>query len=333
LGEDSRTPGRLTFGKEEEGLMKGKVASLAISALLSVAIGVAQTAVTTTNGGIAGAVPVFTGTTNVERSVITQSNGNVGIGTTTPGAMLSLGSSTPTIPKLLIFDANNGWNMGLGTNLGAFGTSAGVLSIVMPEGFASQDGSSRLNIVAPTSAWPYASYATLMTVINSGNVGIGTTTPTTKLEVNGPVTLTPGSNGSITFPDGTVQTTAYPASSSGGSAPIQVDQNEVVINGGVSSNGSGIKHVRTDAACTTGSNIGNNCQIQVYWPGTLFSDTNYTVTCTPKRVSFSGGYSVGYDLTIPDANKQTGFTTVTISNLSQSTAVTVTGLNCIAIHD
>lgn len=52
------------------------------AALLSVVATatVAQTTVTTTNGGTVSTVPVFTSNKNVENSVITQSNGNVGIG-------------------------------------------------------------------------------------------------------------------------------------------------------------------------------------------------------------------------------------------------------------
>ena len=45
--------------------------------------------------------------------------------------------------------------------------------------------------------------------INGGSVGIGTTSPGAKLEVNGSVKLTSGSGASITFADGTVQSTAY----------------------------------------------------------------------------------------------------------------------------
>lgn len=48
----------------------------------------------------------------------------------------------------------------------------------------------------------------LMFLSGSGNLGVGTTSPGAKLEVNGSLKLTSGSGGSITFADGTVQTTA-----------------------------------------------------------------------------------------------------------------------------
>jgi hypothetical protein len=50
----------------------------------------------------------------------------------------------------------------------------------------------------------------------SGNVGIGTTNPGTKLEVDGNIALTAGSGASITYADGTVQSTAWNGVLTGG---------------------------------------------------------------------------------------------------------------------
>jgi hypothetical protein len=57
---------------------------------------------------------------------------------------------------------------------------------------------------------------TPMTLTNTGNLGIGTTAPTASLEVNGNIKLTSGSGASITFPDGTVQSTAWSGTLCGG---------------------------------------------------------------------------------------------------------------------
>ncbi len=63
----------------------------------------------------------------------------------------------------------------------------------------------------------------LLNITSLGSVGIGTTSPSAKLEVNGGLKLTSGSGGSITFADGTVQGTAYTGTSCGGDFAESVD--------------------------------------------------------------------------------------------------------------
>lgn len=63
---------------------------------------------------------------------------------------------------------------------------------------------------------------TVTTELN-GNVGIGTTNPGAKLEVSGSLKLTSGSGGSITFQDGTTQSTAYTGVTCGGDYAESVD--------------------------------------------------------------------------------------------------------------
>jgi hypothetical protein len=60
-------------------------------------------------------------------------------------------------------------------------------------------------------------------VSNEGNTGIGTLFPGAKLEVNGNVKLTSGSGASLTFADGTVQSTAWSGSLVGGDYAESVD--------------------------------------------------------------------------------------------------------------
>jgi len=64
---------------------------------------------------------------------------------------------------------------------------------------------------------------TPMVIQGTGNVGIGTLSPGAKLEVNGNVKLTSGSGASITFADGTVQSTAYTGVTCGGDYAETVD--------------------------------------------------------------------------------------------------------------
>lgn len=315
-------------------------------AYLGSALAQGQTGVTTTNGGTSGSVPVFTSNKNVENSVITQSNGNVGIGTTSPGASLDVlgysGSSQTNVGK---FD--NGTN-GAYTSM----SSAGPTSVVPTWNNGAQilefvpysSGNGIVSAYTGNLLFQTNYRTTQMSILPNGNVGIGTASPSQPLEVNGNAkvdgTLTVvGSGGlsveagGILFPDGSLQTTAYPASSQGGSAPIEVQNNEAVINGGVSANGSGLKHVSTNSSCTATSDCSHTdetCGVVISWPGTAFADTNYTVSCTAKNV-VNHGFS--WNIFILDSNKTTTSTTVNLIEHGACATVTLQGLNCIAIHD
>ncbi len=118
-------------------------------------------------------------------------NGNVGIGMV-----------NPVMPLDIKPDANSNWislNDGSGHVLGSFGRSGNGLIIGTWSG-----GASNL-ILNPT-----------------GNVGIGTTSPATKLDVNGSVKIS-GSGASMTFPDNTVQSTAWNGTTCGGDYAESID--------------------------------------------------------------------------------------------------------------
>jgi hypothetical protein len=63
----------------------------------------------------------------------------------------------------------------------------------------------------------------VLTVQGSGSVGIGTTNPGAALEVNGNIKLTANSGSSMTFQDGTTQSTAYTGVTCGGDYAESVD--------------------------------------------------------------------------------------------------------------
>ena len=120
---------------------------------------------------------------------LTLKNGNVGIGTTSPmvqGGGNGLEISGNGANKLLRLSdsSNNSYTLG-------FATSAA-------SGYSVIQGEHAGVAYTPLLLNPYGS-----------KVGIGTTSPSATLEVNGSVKLTSGSGASLTFADGTVQSTAY----------------------------------------------------------------------------------------------------------------------------
>jgi hypothetical protein len=166
-------------------------------------------------------------------------SGNVGIGTMAPGASLQIGSPPMTggvfgafSPVLQTFSPTV-LNSTAGTDLSLASIGLGVnpnnvaLGI---HGFRASNGSGWTTTAiglgmdvdnttrAGASIWLHA----------NGDVGIGTTTPGAKLEVDGSVKLTSGSGASITFADGTVQSTAYTGVTCGGDYAESVDCGQVM---------------------------------------------------------------------------------------------------------
>jgi hypothetical protein len=133
--------------------------------------------------------------------------------------------------------------------------------------------------------------STLMFINGTGNVGIGKTNPAYQLDV---------------------------------AATAQVGR--LIVNGGVTATGSGFKHARTTASCTTGSNPGDRCYFTISWPGLAFADTNYTTTCTAE-------YEVGGPSIIVSTKTTSNITVTVVNDGVLDGDDTVTGLDCIAIHD
>ncbi len=76
------------------------------------------------------------------------------------------------------------------------------------------------NATNPPMSWLYDN---LWTTGPGGNVGIGTSSPGAKLEVDGGVKLTSGSGASMIYADGTVQSTAWTGTLTGGDYAESMD--------------------------------------------------------------------------------------------------------------
>jgi hypothetical protein len=259
---------------------------------------IAQTTVTTT-GGTANTIPLFSGSATLGSSVITQSGGNIGIGTTTPGSTLDVnGSATirtsgssetwslqpghngygPSLRSFnsssyaqgqiessyLILNGETGGYVGIGEtiprtllhvtvpgsnslqwaqvlqNPGSNGVGVGLQfkASVYADGNATEnnkwsgiagvsDVGSSYDDYFGLSFYTHNGIAVtpseVMRISSSGKVGIGTATPGASLEVNGSVKLTSGSGASMTYPDGTVQSTAWNGTTFGGDYAESVD--------------------------------------------------------------------------------------------------------------
>jgi hypothetical protein len=179
------------------------IAALAMSAAAQV-----------TGSGTSGTVPVFTGTSTVGNSPIAVSGSNVGIGTTAPQATLDVSGS---------IRSSSGFNYGAaaGNQWWLAGTQNGP-SIMMLQNGGVGGTSYRRGSLGWMNNNGGASEVLTWTG-DTGNVGIGTTSPDAKLEVSGSVKLSSGSGGSITFQDGTTQSTAYTGVTCGGDYAESVD--------------------------------------------------------------------------------------------------------------
>jgi len=130
-------------------------------------------------GGIAGS-------TQSDRLVISPS-GNVGINNPTPSAALDVSSATGEM--LILRDTNNLESEGAHTAFLRAKDSAGTNTWYLGDGSSTVGGTWLLNYQANPIHLATAG-TTRLTVDGTGNVGIGTQAPTTKLEVNGTVKAT-----------------------------------------------------------------------------------------------------------------------------------------------
>jgi len=139
-------------------------------------------------------VPLGNGNGSVDSSLIYQSSGNVGINTTAPESILHVvKSSSAGLGAQLILDNNassaagNAVEISFLTDAGASGTGTRNARIRAVNDNA---GNGAANMQFWT--WNGSADAERVRIANDGNVGIGTSSPSQKLEVNGNIKLTGG---------------------------------------------------------------------------------------------------------------------------------------------
>jgi hypothetical protein len=170
-----------------------------------------QVAVGGSATGVAGSYYVYDATAAAVRMLI-DSSGNVGIGTSSPNTSLQVykaatSAFTGTSPgALLLTDSTNTLNYFTSID---FNTTNAPSVPYARIGMSYTSGGSKLSFGTSNS---YASGITntAMTIDPTGNVGIGTASPTTRLSV------VSSTNGGINVNDGTVNTILYNTSSLNG---------------------------------------------------------------------------------------------------------------------
>lgn len=108
--------------------------------------------------------PISFLTNNADRLFI-ESNGNVGIGTTSPATKLHVATASGNTPLQMTVGSET-WQVGQNVGAGSSDNTFGFYS---------------------STFGPSHSYAPVMTMTNGGNVGVGTTSPQYPLSVNGTI--------------------------------------------------------------------------------------------------------------------------------------------------
>jgi hypothetical protein len=125
--------------------MQGWMKVLGVVLVVSSANAFAQTV---TGSGTSGAVPVFNGTSTVTSSPISISGGNVGIGTTSPNALLEVNGAVLVDNSLIVANGVSSYTWGATIPVGNY---VNVLSIP-----AGHWGTSTRGILSINSTFPYA---------------------------------------------------------------------------------------------------------------------------------------------------------------------------------
>ena len=169
-----------------------------------------------TGSGTAGQLTKWTGATTLGDSVITESSGKVGIGTTNPISLLHLIGSHPATSALAGTNAVEGFRLsaGKGGDTSGSGQTGGIGANVVLQagdggdalaGTSGRGGFVTIQPGAPGVGALNGAFGQVILAPGGGNVGIGVTNATSKLTVAGMIETTLGG---LKFPDGTLQTTA-----------------------------------------------------------------------------------------------------------------------------
>ncbi|WP_263408409.1 hypothetical protein [Terriglobus tenax] len=170
----------------------------------------------TTPGGSAGTIPKFTGSSTLENSAITESNGAVAVGAANPLNDFSINVGSGSGHGLIIGTPEGSWGKILaGAGQWAFNplVKTGDTAFIFSNGGMDTGG----YVLAP---WTGNIIGLRMT--NAGKVGIGTGDPAENLDVVGNIKIS-GTGAHLVFPNGETQSVPWNGTTCGGDYAESVD--------------------------------------------------------------------------------------------------------------
>jgi len=266
-----------------------------------------------TGSGTAGQITKWTGATTLGDSLITESSGKIGIGTTNPISLLHVIGSHPATSTLAGTNAVEGLRLsgGKGGDTSGSGQTAGIGATVVLQagdggdalsGTSGRGGSVTIQPGAAGVGAVNGAFGQVILAPGGGNVGIGVTNAGSKLTVAGMIETTLGG---LKFPDGTLQTTA----ATSGLASVFHDTT-LTGNGtgglplGVSNSGVGTNQLADNAV--TAAKIASGQVVKslngLFDTVTLVGGSNITITPSANTLTISGAASgltsVSHDATL-----------------------------------
>jgi len=221
-----------------------------------------KTSDVTTTGGTANKIAMFTTATNIQNSMITQSGSKIGIGATAPAYTLQVEGSNATAAGIASVATNTSTATNSLAMVGAT-SSKGVTTEMVADGLGTGLLKTAGGYAGTTTDQPMGFITNnleRMRITRAGFVGIGTTAPNARLQVNSPVFPYDGihANG-YTAPSGTGLDGTFGLVATGGNSDPIGDSGSggtgVVGTGG---NGVGVPSFDGPGGIFTGGNTSFN---------------------------------------------------------------------------
>jgi endosialidase-like protein len=278
-----------------------------------------------TNGKLVKWVDGAAGTLG-DSAIAESAAGNVGIGTTTPNAngVLHVNKSQNTGTSVFVTndsegsDALSSIRVGLNpSNYAIDDLSLNILGANWPvahgaafmkgrttllESDAANFGIGNINNVEPILFYTTAARLERMRLTADGNLGIGTTNPTARLDVAGNVKISGPTTNGIIFADGTKMTTAVSGGAPSGTSIVSAI-NDPATTGTINDNRLSANLARLDSANTFNGSQTVNGNININGSGTVggtlsanrvsVTDALYTSGWPVLRAGFNEGMSIG----------------------------------------